>query len=121
MTNETTLLALLESKEAEANAKAEFIAEWTEANFPRLLAGEMDTDVLTLLCEVNAERAAQLNQAFYLLMVFGDWGTLILQILQLMAKALDELAETAWSDHLAELQDAMSAEQWEQYQHRSAA
>ena len=34
MTSETTLLALLESQEAEANAKAEWIAEWSTTNRP---------------------------------------------------------------------------------------
>ena len=34
MTNETALLALLESREAEANAKAEWIAEWCETMPP---------------------------------------------------------------------------------------
>lgn len=50
MTNETTLLALLESQEAEANAKAEWIATWTEANLPLLLAGQLDTDAANVLC-----------------------------------------------------------------------
>ena len=78
MTNETALLALLESREAEANAKAEWIAEWIAANRPLLLAGELDTDLSTL-------------------------------------------AKEAWGYHLAALHDAMSEDQWEQYQDRSAA
>lgn len=47
MTNETTLLALLESREAEANAEAEWIAEWVEANQHPLLAGQLETDLST--------------------------------------------------------------------------
>ena len=43
MTSETTLLALLESREAEANAKAQWIAEWVEDNYFPLIAGELDT------------------------------------------------------------------------------
>jgi hypothetical protein len=44
MTSETTLLALLESREAEANAKAEWIAEWVATNRPLLVAGMLSTD-----------------------------------------------------------------------------
>ncbi|MND19020.1 hypothetical protein D3C80_93190 [compost metagenome] len=119
--NENTLLALLESQEAEANAKAEWIAAWTEANLPLLLAGQLDTDAATLLVEVNSDRAAQLNQAIYLLMVSGDKVPLTLQIQQVLDEGLTDLAHDAWGYHLADLHDQMNAEQWEQYQHRSAA
>lgn len=121
MTNETTLLALLESREAEANAEAEWIAEWVEANFPLLLAGQLDTDAATLLAEVDAERATQLNQAIYLLMVSGDKVPLTLQIQQVLDAELSTLAQQAWNDHVTQLHDAMSDEQWEHYQQRSAA
>lgn len=121
MINETTLLALLESQEAEANAKAEWIAEWSEENLPQLLAGQLDTDPATLLAEVNAEQATQLNQAIYLLMVSGDKAPLTLQIQQVLDAGLNALASQAWSEHVAALHDTMSDEQWEQYQHRSAA
>lgn len=121
MTNETALLALLESQEAEANAKAEWIATWTEASLPLLLAGQLDTDAATLLAEVDDDRAAQLNQAIYLLMVSGDKVPLTLQIQQVLNAGLNALAQEAWGYHVAELHDAMSDEQWEQYQHRSAA
>ncbi|WDF91736.1 hypothetical protein [Aeromonas hydrophila] len=116
MTNETALLALLESQEAEVNAKAEWIAEWSEENLPLLLAGQLETDAATLLAEVNAERATQLNQAIYLLMVSGDKVPLTLQIQQVLNAGLDALAQEAWSNHLAALHDAMSDELWEQYQ-----
>lgn len=119
--NENTLQALLESQEAEANAKAEWIAAWTEANRPQLLEGELDTDSATLLGEVNYDQATQLNRAVKLLMNEDDQTSLKQLIRQLMDEALAELAETAWSDHRAELHDAMSDEQWHQYQHRNAA
>lgn len=121
MTNETALLALLESREAEANAKDEWIAAWTEHHRPLLLAGELDTDLSTLLAEVNHDQGLQLNQALFLLMTEGDPAPLMQLTQQLMDAALAALAETAWSNHHAALQDAMSDEQWEQYQHRSAA
>lgn len=121
MTNETTLLALLESREAEASAEAEWVAQWVESNLPRLLAGLLDTDAATLLAEVDAERATQLNQAIYLLMVSGDKVPLTLQIQQVLDAGLRTLAQQAWNDHAAQLHDAMSDEQWEHYQQRSAA
>ena len=118
MTNETTLLALLESREAEANAKAEWIAEWCDANRPLLLAGQLETDLSTLLAAVNHDQGLQLNQAMFLLMTEGDPAPLMQLTKQLMDAAL---AKEAWGYHLAALHDAMSEEQWEQYQHRSAA
>ncbi|MBL0585134.1 hypothetical protein ACK3ZC_08425 [Aeromonas caviae] len=121
MTNETALLALLESQEAEANAKAEWVAEWIAANRPLLLAGELDTDLSTLLAEVNHDQGLQLNQAMFLLMTEGDPAPLMQLTKQLMDAALAALAQAAWRSHLAALHDAMSEEQWEQYQHRSAA
>lgn len=121
MTNETALLALLESREAEANAEAEWVAQWVEANFPLLLTGQLDTDAATLLAEVDADRAAQLNQAIYLLMVSGDKVPLTQLVQQVLDAGLSTLAQQAWNDHVAQLHDAMSDEQWEQYQHRSAA
>lgn len=121
MTNETALLALLESREAEANAKAEWIAQWVEANFPLLLAGQLDTDAATLLAEVDAEQATQLNQAIYLLMVSGDKVPLTQLVQQVLDAWLSTLAQQAWNDHVAQLHDAMSEEQWEHYQQRSAA
>lgn len=116
MTNETALLALLESREAEASARAEWIADWSEENLPLLLTGQLETDAATLLAEVNAERATQLNQAIYLLMVSGDKVPLTLQIQQVLNAGLHSLAQEAWSNHLAALHDAMSDEQWERYQ-----
>ncbi len=121
MTNENAILALLESKEAEANAEAEWIAEWVEANQHPLLAGMLDTDAAALLGEVNADQAAQLNQAIYLLMVTGDKFSLMGLLQQLMDKGLAELAQAAWNDHVAALHDAMSEEQFERYLQRSAA
>ncbi|MFM5499448.1 hypothetical protein ACET7P_00735 [Aeromonas veronii] len=121
MTSEATLLALMESREAEANAEAEWIAQWVEANLPLLLAGQLDTDAATLLAEVDADHATQLNQAIYLLMVSGDKVPLTLLIQQLMEAALKAMAKQAWNDHVAQLHDAMSEEQFERYQHRSAA
>lgn len=121
MTSEATLLALLESREAEANAEAEWVAEWVESNLLLLLTGQLDTDAATLLAEVDAERATQLNQAIYLLMVSGDKVPLTLLIQQVLDAGLSTLAQQAWNDHVAQLHDAMSDEQWDQYQHRSAA
>lgn len=121
MTSETTLLALLESREAEANAKAEWVAEWIAANRPLLLAGKLDTDLSTLLAEVNHDQGLQLNQAMFLLMTEGDPAPLMQLTKQLMDAALAALAQAAWRSHLAALHDAMSEEQWEQYQQRSAA
>lgn len=121
MTNETALLALLESREAEANAKAEWIAEWIAANRPLLLAGELDTDPATLLGELNADQHRHYNQAIWLMMNDGEQAPLMQFIDRVVDAGLAELAQAAWSNHLAALHDAMSAEQWEQYQHRSAA
>ncbi|HDX8451405.1 TPA: hypothetical protein RQN21_000923 [Aeromonas hydrophila] len=116
MTSEATLLALLESREAEANAEAEWIAQWVEANLPLLLAGQLDTDAATLLAEVDTDRAVQLNQAIYLLMVSGDKVPLTQLVQQVLDAGLSTLAQQAWNDHVAQLQDAMSEEQWQQYQ-----
>ncbi|MFM5462694.1 hypothetical protein ACET66_01180 [Aeromonas simiae] len=121
MTSETTLLALLESREAEANAKAEWIAEWVSNSRPLLLAGQLDTDAATLLAEVDADQACQLNQAIWLLMKDGEQAPLMQLMENLMGTALADLANDAWSNYTAELQDAMSDEQFEHYQHRSAA
>ncbi|MCW0507219.1 hypothetical protein [Aeromonas piscicola] len=121
MTNEHTLLALLDSKEAEANAKDEWITEWVETNRLPLLSGQLDTDAATLLAEVNADQAIQLNQTIYLLMLSGDKVPLTLHIQQLLEQGLTVMADDAWSDHVAALQDVMNSEQWEQYQQRNAA
>ncbi|WP_429170072.1 hypothetical protein [Aeromonas rivipollensis] len=121
MTNETALLALLESQEAEANAMAEWIAEWSEENLPLLLAGQLETDLSTLLAEVNHDQGLQLNQAMFLLMTEGEPAPLMQLTKQLMDAALAALAKEAWGYHLAALHDAMSEDQWEQYQDRSAA
>ena len=42
-------------------------------------------------------------------------------IQQVVDAGLSDLAHDAWSNHLADLQTAMSEEQFERYQHRSAA
>ncbi|MGL4349396.1 MAG: hypothetical protein ACRC8Q_06730 [Aeromonas sp.] len=121
MATENTLLALLESREAEANAKAQWTAEYVSDNSYPLLAGALDTDMATLLAEADADQATQLNQAIYLLMMTGDRSPITTLIQQLADAALSDLAHDAWSNHLADLQDAMSAEQFEQYQHGRAA
>ena len=121
MTRENEMLALLESREAEANAKAEWIAEWCDANRPLLLAGQLETDLSTLLREVNHDQDLQLNQAMFLLMAEGEPAPLMQLTKQLMDAALATLAKEAWGYHLAALHDAMSEDQWEQYQDRSAA
>ena len=121
MTRENEMLALLESREAEANAKAEWIADWCDANRPLLLAGQLETDLSTLLAEVNHDQGLQLNQAMFLLMTEGEPAPLMQITKQLMDAALAALAKEAWGYHLAALHDAMSDEQWEQYQDRSAA
>ncbi|MFM5846826.1 hypothetical protein [Aeromonas allosaccharophila] len=121
MTNEHILLALLDSKEAEANARAEWIAEWVEANRLPLLSGQLDIDAVSLLAEVNADQATQLNHALYLLIVSDDNVPLTRQLQQLIEVRLAALADSAWGDHVAALHDTMSDAQWEQYQQRSAA
>lgn len=121
MTNETTLLALLESREAEANAEAEWVAEWVESNQPLLLAGLLETDPATLLGELNADQHRQYNQVIWLMMHDGDHMPLMQFIQQVVDVGLVELAKAAWNDHVAALHDAMSEDQWEQYQDRSAA
>ena len=121
MTNETTLLALLESREAEANAEAEWIAEWVEANQHPLLAGQLETDLSTLLAEVNHDQGLQLNQAMFLLITEGEPAPLMQFIDQVIDAGLAKLAKEAWGYNLAALHDAMSEDQWEQYQDRSAA
>lgn len=121
MTNEHTLLALLDSKEAEANAKDEWITEWVDANHLPLLSGQLDTDVDTLQAEANPDQKTRFKQAVYLLMVTGDKVPLTLHIQQLLEQGLTVMADDAWSNHVAALEDAMGAEQWEQYQQRNAA
>ncbi|MGY3876310.1 hypothetical protein ACW5WK_02505 [Aeromonas enteropelogenes] len=121
MTRESALLALLESREAEANAKAEWIAEWAATNRPLLMAGMLSTDPATLLCELNNDQHRQYNQAIWLLMNDGDHSHLVQFVQQVVDAGLSDLANDAWSNHLADLQTAMSEEQWQQYQHRSAA
>lgn len=115
MTNETTLLALLESQEAEANAKAEWVAEWVESNQPLLLAGMLETDPATLLGELNADQHRQYNQAICR-MLGGDDEQLKQFIQQVVDAGLTGLAKEACGYHLAALHDAMNEEQWEQYQ-----
>lgn len=121
MTNEDTLLALLESREAEANAEAKWVAEWVESNRPLLLVCLLETDPATLLGELGSDQHRQYNQAIWLMMHDGDHMPLMQFIQQVVDAGLAELAKAAWSDHVAALHDAMSEEQWEQYQHRSAA
>ena len=121
MTNDTTLLALLESREAEANAKAEWIAQWVATNRPLLMEGMLSTDPATLLCELNPDQHRQYNQAIWLLMNDGDHSHLVQFVQQVVDAGLSDLAHDAWGNHLAELQTAMSDEQFERYQHRSAA
>lgn len=121
MTNETALLTLLESQEAEANARAEWIAEWAATNRPLLLAGMLETDPATLLGELNADQHRHYNQAIWLLMHEGRQAPLMQLFDQVVDAGLAELAQTAWRSHLAALHDAMSDEQWEHYQQRSAA
>ncbi len=120
MINETTLLALLESREAEANAEAEWVAEWVESNQPLLQAGLLETDPATLLGELGSDQHRQYNQVICR-MLGGDDAQLKQFIQQVVDAGLAELAKAAWSDHVAALHDAMSDEQWEQYQQRAAA
>ncbi|WP_323914827.1 hypothetical protein [Aeromonas veronii] len=116
MTRESALLALLESREAEANAKAEWIAEWVATNRPLLMAGMLSTDPSTLLCELNNDQHRQYNQAIWLLMNDGDHSHLVQFVQQVVDAGLSDLANEAWGYHLADLHDAMSEEQWQQYQ-----
>lgn len=116
MTSESTLLALLESREAEANAKAEWIAQWVEDSHFPLIAGQLDTTPATLLAELNQDQHTELNQAIYLLLMTGDKFPIVGFIQRVLGEALTDLAHDAWSNHLAQLHDAMSEEQWGQYQ-----
>lgn len=120
MTRDNEMLALLESQEAEANAKAEWIAEWCDANRPLLLAEMLETDPATMLGELNADQHRQLNQVIRRALG-GDDDQLKPFILQVVDAGLTGLAQAAWRSHVAALHDAMSEEQWEQYQDRSAA
>ena len=124
MTRENEMLALLESREAEANAEAEWIADWCDANRPLLLAEMLETDPATLLGELNADQHRQYNQTICR-MLGDDDEQLQLQLKQFIRQVVDAgltgLAKAAWKDHVAALHAAMSEEQWEQYQHRSAA
>ena len=83
--------------------------------------GQLETDLSTLLAEVNHDQGLQLNQAMFLLMTEGEPAPLMQLTKQLMDAALAALAKEAWGYHLAALHDAMSEEQFERYQHRSAA
>ena len=120
MTRENEMLALLESQEAEASAKAEWIAEWVATNRPLLMAGMLSTDPATLLCELNNDQHRQYNQAIYR-MLGGDDAQLKQFIQQVVDTGLAELAKAAWSDHVAALHNAMSEEQFDKYLQRSAA
>ena len=120
MTRENEMLALLESREAEANAKAEWVAEWCSANHPLLLAGLLETDPATLLGELGSDQHRQYNLAICR-MLGGDDAQLKQFIQQVVDAGLAKLAKAAWSDHVAALHNAMSEDQWEQYQDRSAA
>ncbi|MGY3959502.1 hypothetical protein [Aeromonas popoffii] len=121
MTTETAVLAILDSKETEANAKAEWIAEWVENNRPLLQAGLLETDPATLLGELGSDQHRQYNQAIWLMMHDGEQTPLMQFIQQVVDAGLTDLAHDAWGYHLAALHDAMSDEQWEQYQKRIAA
>lgn len=116
--HENDILRIMESKEAEANAKAEFVANFVEMNRSKLIAGEMDTDVATLIAEVDFDEAIYLNKAAYLLMKEGESGPMMQLINKLIDDELVSLAGEAWGYHLAELHDAMSSEQWERYNNR---
>lgn len=118
MSRENDILRLLEGKEAEASAKAEFVANFVELNRSKLIAGELETDVATLLAEVDYDEAILLNQAAYLLMKEGESGPLMQLINKLIDDELAALADEAWGYHLAELHDEMSHEQWERYNNR---
>ena len=120
MTNETTLLALLESQEAEANAKAEWIADWCDANRPLLLAEMLETDPATMLGELNADQHRQLNQVIR--RTLGDDDDQLKPFIrQVVDAGLTGLAQAAWRSHVAALHDAMSEEQFERSLQRSAA
>ena len=120
MTNETALLALLESREAEANTEAEWVAEWCDANHPLLLAGLLKTDPATLLGELGSVQHRQYNLAICR-MLGGDDAQLKQFIQQVVDAGLAELAKAAWNDHVAALHNAMSEEQFDKYLQRSAA
>lgn len=116
--HENDILRIMESKESEANAKAEFVANFVEMNRGKLIAGEMDTDVATLLAEVDYDEAIYLNRAAYLLMKEGEPEPMMQLISKLVDDELAALADEAWGYHLAELHDAMSADQWDRYNNR---
>lgn len=118
MSRENDILRLLESKEEEATAKAEFVADYVETNRARLISGELEVDAATLLAEVDFYEATQLNQAVWMLMKEGESGPMMQIINKLIEDELAALADEAWGYHLAELHDAMSSDQWERYNNR---
>ncbi|EHA1065500.1 hypothetical protein [Aeromonas sobria] len=116
MTNEHTLLALLDSEEAEANAKAEFVVEFVNSCMDRA-DHKLLWEIITL---TSGEQERAISTA-----IFAYWNAETANLREEMNSAIlahfTALADKEWKSHTAVCQDAMNAEQWEQYQHRSAA
>lgn len=93
---------------------------WVESNQPLLLAGMLETDPATLLGELGSDQHRQYNLAICR-MLGGDDAQLKQFIQQVVDTGLAELAKAAWNDHVAALHNAMSEDQWEQYQDRRNA
>lgn len=121
MTNEDVLLAMLESKEAEADARAVYVAKWVEEHRQALLDERLEMDVATLLAEADYDTTPRINKAVKLLLTQQDQAQMTALLEEMITTALTAIAQTAWDDQVAALHDTMSDEQWEQYQQRSAA
>lgn len=121
MTNEDMLLAMLESKEAEADVRAVYVAGWVEEHRQALLDEQLETDVATLLAEANYDTAPRINEAAKLLLTQQDHTQMTELLEEMITTALTAIAQTAWDVQVATLHDTMSDEQWEEYQQRSAA
>ncbi|MGL4715400.1 MAG: hypothetical protein ACRCWL_05760 [Aeromonas sp.] len=118
MNRENTLLALLESKEAENAARDEWISEWC-AN--QRAAFIRDADPIELLINISYDHEARTQQAIRDQLA-GDHLELTLVLHDMIDEALKEDALGAWLNHTAALQSAMSEEQFERHQrNRSAA
>lgn len=121
MIHEDMLLALLDSKEAEQQAREEWMAQWAADNRLNLIRSRLDTTSDTLAAQVNHEQAQRLCQAFAQILLEDSHALLAPLLNELIDAALLDLAADAWSNHRAQLEDGMSEEAWERYQQRSAA
>lgn len=121
MTNENVLLAMLESKEAEADARAVYVAEWVEEHHQALLDSDVEIDFYTLFAEAKLDIVPCINKAAKLLLTQQDHTQMTSLLDEMLIRDLTAIALNLWNAQVATLQDTMSDEQWEQYQQRNAA